>query len=177
MTDSLNKMNDSIRQMDETARDMDNVMQQKIREYRESLKKEKPELDMELLFRIMRLMNDASEVHVAIDPLSDDGQWEKNAPSYGVAGVTVLDDGRVALRVHNEKHGMTVDKLESKLRKEFKHRSPVGAPVLYVHGDTVTQLTEAYSHALVRDKWAGLPFDLILAIKTDKKSEKDEKSE
>ena len=171
-TDSLNKMNDSIRKMDETARQMDDVMQQMIREYRETLKKEKPELDMELLFRIMRLMNDASEVHVAIDPLTDEGEWAKDAPSYGVSGVTVLDDGRVALRVSNEKHGISIEKLESKLRKEFKHRSPVGAPVLYVHGETVTQLTEAYSHALVRDKWAGLPFDLILAIKTEKKAEK-----
>ena len=156
--------------------DGSDVMQEKIKQYREMLKKEKPELDIELLFRIMRIMNDSSEVHVGIDPIAEDGKWTSNAPTYAVSGVTTLDDGRVALRVNNEKHGITVDNLERKLRKLFKHDRGTGKPVLFVRGDTVTQLTEAYSHALVREKWAGLPFDLVLAIKTEKKPEVEDEA-
>lgn len=175
--DALQAIDSGLRSVNRAVTEMDDVMQQRIREYRESLKKQKPDLDMELLFRIMRIMNDASEVRVSIDPLDEDGQWSKNAPTYGVAGVIQLEDGRLALRVTSDKHGITVENLEAKLRKEFKHRSPVGVPVIYVHGETVTQLTEAYSHALVREKWAGLPFDLILAIKTEKKKEEKKEGE
>ena len=164
-------------EMDELE-EIDDVLQQKIKEYKEMLKKKKPDLDMELLFRIMRIMNDSSEVHVAIDPIAEDGQWMSNAPTYAVSGIRELDDGRIALRVNSESHGLTVGDLMPKLRKAFKHRSVVGAPVLFVQGETVTQLTEAYSHALVREKWAGLPFDLVLAVKTEKAptAENDEKA-
>lgn len=156
--------------------DGNDILQDKIKQYREMLKKEKPELDIELLFRILRIMNDASEVHVAIDPIAEDGQWTSSAPTYAVSGVTELNDGRVALRVNNEKQGMSVENLEKKLRKALGRDRGTGKPVLFVRGDAVTQLTDAYSHALVREKWAGLPFDLVLAIKTEKKPEaEDEK--
>ena len=152
----------------------EDVLQEKLKEYREMLKKERPDLDIELLFRILQLMNDSSEVRVSIDPISSDGQWSSDAPTYSVSGLTQLDDGRYALRVNQDKHGLTVDELYSKLRDAFKKSSGAGVPVLFARGDTVTQLTEAYSHALVREQMAGLPFDLVLAVKTPDKAEQAE---
>ena len=165
MDETTGLQNDALRQQEEEQID---VMQQKIKEYREMLKKKKPDLDIELLFRILRIMNGSSKVFVSHDPIAEDGLWDSTAPIYAVSGVIQLDDGRWALRTSGDKNGMTVDKLESKLKKAFKHDPGTGKPVLYVRGETVTQLTDAYSHALVREKWAGLPFDLILAVKTPK---------
>lgn len=149
----------------------DSVLQEKIREYREMLKKQKPDMDMQLLFRIMRLMNESSEVHVGIDPIGEDGTWDSHSRTYSVQGVVELPDGRVALRVNSEKHGIKIDELERKLHKTFKRSTGAGVPVLFVQGETVTQLTDAYSHALVREQWAGMPFDLVLAVKTPKTEE------
>ena len=154
--------------------DGNGVLQDKIKQYREMLKKEKPELDLELLFRILRIMNDASEVHMAIDPIAEDGQWSSSAPTFAVSGVKTLDDGRVALSVKPDKHGMSVEEVEKRLHKALKRDRGTGKPVLAVYGDTVTQLTDAYSHALVREQWAGLPFDLVLAVKTEKKPEAED---
>ena len=82
--------------------------------------------------------------------------------------------GRYALRVNTEKHGISVDELMRKLRKAYKHDRGTGKPVYFTYGETVTQLTDAYSHALVRQQWAGLPFDLVLAVKTEGKDAKAE---
>lgn len=150
------------------------VLQEKIKEYKESLKKERPELDIALLFRILDLMNESSEVKVAIDPVKGDGEWSSDAPTYAVVGVTTLEDGRVALKVRDERHAMEAGDLYVKLKKVFKRKNVEKVPVLYVKNETVTQLTDAYSHALVQQKWGGMPFDLVLAVKSESQDEEAE---
>ena len=144
---------------------MDEVWEEKIKAYRNSIKEAKPDLDIALLLRILDLVNESSEVKVAIDPIDKEGGWSSDAPTYAVTGVRKLDDGRVVLRVNDEKHGIEAGDLYTKLKREFKRGSGDKAPVLFARGDKVTQLTDAYSHALVREQWAGMPFDLILAVK------------
>ena len=144
---------------------MDEVWADKIREYRESIKEAKPDLDIALLFRILDIVNESSEVKVAINPISEEGGWSSEAPTYAVGGVKKLDDGRVALTVKDEKHGIEAGDLYNKLKKTLKRSNGEKVPVLFVHGGTVTQLTDAYSHALVREQWAGMPFDLVLAVR------------
>ena len=141
----------------------DDVMREKIKAYRESLKEEKPELDIALLFRILDMVNESSEVKVAVNPVGEEGEWSSDAPTYGVSGVTTLDDGRVALTVKNDKHGIEAGDLYLKLKKQFKRTKGEKVPVLYVHKEQVTTLTDVYSHALVRQMWAGMPFDVVLA--------------
>ena len=145
----------------------DSVMREKIQAYRDSLQGEKPELDIALLFKILDTVNDASEVHVAIDPIGEDGNWSSDAETWACAGVKRLDDGRVVLRVHDEHHGISADDLYLKLKREFKRESGKGVPVLYIRNGEVTQLTDAYSHALVKEMWAGMPFDLVLAVREE----------
>ena len=144
---------------------MDEVWAEKIKAYRESIKEAKPDLDIALLFRILDIVNESSEVKVAINPVSSEGEWSSDAPTYAVSGVRKLDDGRVALRVSDERHGMEAGTLYTQLKKQFRRTSGERVPVLFVKGETVTQLTDAYSHALVREQWAGMPFDLVLAVR------------
>lgn len=142
---------------------MDEVWEEKIKAYRETLKGPKPDLDMALLFRILDIVNESSEVKVAVNPVDADGGWSSEAPTYAVTGIRKLDDGRVALRVNDERHGIEAGDLYMKLKREFKHESGKKVPVLYVRGENIVELTDAYSHALVREMWAGMPFDLVLA--------------
>ena len=144
---------------------MDEVWAEKIKAYRDSIKEEKPDLDIELLLRILDIVNESSEVKVALNPIGEEGEWSSDAPTYAVKGVTRLDDGRVALRVNDEKHGMEAGELYIKLKKEFKRSASKKVPVLFVRGEKVTQLTDAYSHALVNEQWAGMPFDVVLAVR------------
>lgn len=144
---------------------MDEVWAERIKAYRESLKSAKPDLDMALLFRILDIVNESSEVKVAVEPIGEDGEWSSDAPTYAVKGIKHLDDGRVALHASSEKHGIEAGDLYLKLKKEFKRTSGEKVPVLFAKGEKVIQLTDAYSHALVREQWAGMPFDLVLAIR------------
>ena len=144
---------------------MEDVLLEKIREYRNMLKLDKPDLDLALLLKILDITNESSEVRVAIEPVADSGEWLSDTPSYAVKGVKELDDGRIVLYVSDEKHGMHAGDLFLQLKKILKHASGSNMPVLFLHGGEVTQLTEAYSHSLVEEQWAGLPFDVILAVR------------
>lgn len=153
----------------------DDVLQEKIREYRKMLKLDRPDLDLALLLKILDIMNDSSEVKVAIEPVSESGEWIADTPTYTVCNVKRLDDGRLVLRVNNEKHGMTVGDLYVKLTKEMKRTTGKSVPVLFMKGSEVVQLTEAFSHTMTNEQWAGLPFDLVLGVR--KRPSDSQKSE
>lgn len=144
---------------------MDDVLLEKIREYRKLLKMDKPELDMALFLKILDITNESSEVKVALEPVSESGEWVSDTPTYSVCGVKRLEDGRLALRVNKEKRAMAAGDLYEKLKKELKKSSGDSMPVLFLQGDAVTQLTEAFSHSMTNDQWAGLPFDLVLGVR------------
>ena len=144
---------------------MDDVLLEKIREYRKLLKMDKPELDMALFLKILDITNESSEVKVALEPVSESGEWISDTPTYSVCGVKRLEDGRLALRVNKEKSAMAAGDLYEKLKKELKKSSGDSMPVLFLQGDAVIQLTEAFSHSMTNDQWAGLPFDLVLGVR------------
>ena len=144
---------------------MDDVLLEKIREYRKLLKMDKPELDMALFLKILDITNESSEVKVALEPVSESGEWISDTPTYSVCGVKRLEDGRLALRVNKEKRAMTAGDLYEKLKQELKKSSGDSMPVLFLQGDAVIQLTEAFSHSMTNDQWAGLPFDLVLGVR------------
>ena len=144
---------------------MDDVLLEKIREYRKLLKMDKPELAMALFLKILDITNESSEVKVALEPVSESGEWISDTPTYSVCGVKRLEDGRLALRVNKEKRAMAAGDLYEKLKKELKKSSGDSMPVLFLQGDAVIQLTEAFSHSMTNDQWAGLPFDLVLGVR------------
>ena len=58
----------------------ESVIAENARAYKESLKLAKPELDIALLFRILDMVNESSEVKIAIEPIGDEGEWTTDAP-------------------------------------------------------------------------------------------------
>ena len=57
---------------------MDEVWAEKIKAYRDSIKEEKPDLDIELLLRILDIVNESSEMHsgIAAIPLEADERMQ-----------------------------------------------------------------------------------------------------
>ena len=141
----------------------DDILQEKIKAYREMLKNQRPELDFELFLKILDMVNDESEVKASLEPINEDGTWSSEARTFAVLGVKTLDDGRVCLRVSDEKHGIKAEKLYEQIKKAFKHSTPYKAPVFFVRGEDEVVLTDVYSHALVREVYAGMPSDVVLA--------------
>lgn len=153
---------------------MDDVLLEKIREYRKMLKLDKPDLDLALLLKILDIMNESSEVFIALEPVTETGEWVSDTPKYAVRGLKKLDDGRLVLTTSNDKHGMHAGDLFMKLKKELKRATGMGVPVLFLKGDEAVQLTEAFSHSMDNEKWAGLPFDLVLGVRKRPVEESEE---
>lgn len=144
---------------------MDDVLIEKIREYRKMLKLDKPDLDMALLLKILDITNESSEVFVTLEPVTESGEWISDAQQYAVCGIKRLDDGRIVMRVNQEKHGMAAGDLHEQLKKLLKHTTGSKVPVLFMKGEEITQLSEAFSHSLINDQWAGLPFNIVLGVR------------
>ena len=154
---------------------MDDVLIEKIREYRKMLKMDKPDLDMALFMKILDITNESSEVKVAIEPVAETGEWLSDTPSFSVCGLKRLDDGRLVMRVNKDKPAMHAGDLFAKLKKELKNTPGDGMPLLFMKGDEVIQLTEAFSHSMTNERWAGLPFDLVLGVR--KRASKPQESQ
>ena len=156
---------------------MDDVLLEKIREYRRMLKTDKPDLDLALLLKILGIMNESSQVKVAIEPVSEKGEWISDTPTFTVNSLKRLEDGRLVLRVNKEKSGMTAGDLLEKLEKELKHSTGEKMPVLFMKGDEIIQLNEAFSHSMNKEQWAGLPFDLVLGVQKRPSKSQDDPNE
>lgn len=146
----------------------DDVLYKRIKEFKESLKKSIPDMDVNLLLRILKLVNGSSEVFVAINPVHDDHSWVKDNPKYAVKGVKRTDDGRLLLRTTAEKHGMEASDLRDAVKREVKKGLSDRAKLVFLRKDEIVEITDAFSHPMVREHWSGLPFDLILATVTER---------
>ena len=87
--------------------------------------------------------------------------------------------GLFTLRATHGKSNYTVDKLHHELRRVGKKISLSSSIMVQLSDSKTVQLTDVYSHALVKDSWAGLPFDLVFAYyeEDEKKEEKKQVEE
>lgn len=141
----------------------EDALQEKIRAYKASVKEQKPDLDVALLLRMLDILKDDCEIHVAIDPVSDDG-WQPDAPIYGVTRLDVDEEGRFVLLVNGDKHGITNEKLYTQVEQALRAHPNDHAYLYFNYSGKTVRLTEAYSHAQLKERWGGMPFDLVLAI-------------
>lgn len=140
------------------------AMQAKIKQWREANKEAPRDFDFGMLCTIVDALNDSSAVKVACNPLDEERNWVPDAVCRNVGKVDVDDQGRLVLAVRHDKEELPVEKLALQIRQLKKRRPADQSPVMLKISDTKTvRITDAYSHALVRDSWAGLPFDLVLA--------------
>lgn len=148
----------------------DDPLHQKVEEFKASLQKTKPEMDVSLFLRVLDVANGASEVKYAYDPIDDEG-WIAGTDTLAVGGARVTDDGKLCLSLKSEKHGISADKLYTQVRKLAKKECAGTAPLVVMRKGEEVKVTDIYSHSLVREMWAGLPFDIVLVTKVEHKPE------
>ena len=146
----------------------DDVLQERIREFKESLKNNVPDMDVGLLLRILHIVNESSEMFVASNPLHDDNSWVKDCPRFAITGFEITDDGKLRLRLSSDLHGMAAGTLYDRLNRAVRKGLSDRAKIVYVYKGEEIQVTDAFSHTVVRKHWAGLPFDIVLASVTEK---------
>lgn len=140
------------------------VMMEKIQEWKDAHKEEPRELDFDFFCSIVDHANEASPVKVACNPTAADGNWIPGTPCYNVSKVSVDDQGRLALYLRRDKEEMPAERLYTQIMR-LKKKVVGGTSHVMVQISEMksVRLTDAYSHSLVNEHWAGLPFDLVFA--------------
>ena len=140
------------------------AMQEKIKKWREANKDAPRDFDFKMLCTIIGALNDSSAVKVACNPLDEERNWVPDTTCHNIGKIDIDDEGRLVLSIRRDKEELSVEKLAWQINRLKKQRPADQSSVLLRISETKTvQITDAYSHALVRDSWAGLPFDLVLA--------------
>jgi hypothetical protein len=155
------------------------VLQEMIKQWKAEHKAKPRPLDFEMFQQILKMVNESSAVKVARNPLDEDHDWIPETTCLNVGKISQDDEGHLVLHVRHNKTEYSVDKLLTDLRRVGKKLSLGSSIMAQVSEKKVVQITDVYSHALVKDSWAGLPFDLVFAYyeKDEKKEEKKENTE
>ena len=150
--------------------DDQNVLHEKIKEWKKAHKGAPRDLDFAFFCEILRFVNGSSPVKVACNPTSQAGEWVPGTECRSVAKAEVDDKGRLVLRLKSDKTGLSADKLYEQVQHLKKRVAGGKSPVMVKISETKTiQITDAYSHSLVKQHWAGLPFDLVFAYYDEEK--------
>ena len=151
-----------------------NVLQEMIKEWKRQNKEKPRDLDYEMLDVIMRHVNGSSPVKVARNPLDKERDWIPDTVCQNVKSVSIDDQGRLTVHVRGDKTELSVDAMLGQIKRLKTKISRSSSIMLKISDKKTVQLTDIYSHALVKDSWAGLPFDLVLAYyEEDPTDEKD----
>ena len=141
-----------------------NVMQERINEWKKAHKDKPRDLDYGMFCDVLDIVNESSVLKVARNPLDEDRDWVPDTVCHNVRGFEVDDQGRLVIILSRDHAELTVESAYAKLRGLKKHAPAKSNSVMVRVSDTkVVQLTDVYSHALVKDSWAGLPFDVVFA--------------
>ena len=141
-----------------------NVMLERIQEWKDAHKSEPRELDFDFFFEIVDRVNESSAVKVACNPTSADGDWIPGTTCLNVAKAVVDDQGRLTLLLRHDKDETSAGKLYGQIHRLKKKVAGGASHVMVQVSETKSvRLTDAYSHSLMQEHWAGLPFDLVFA--------------
>lgn len=146
-------------------------MKQAVKSYKEAMRTEKQDLDVEFLKRTLSAVNDGSPLKVACNPIGKDRLWRRDAKLLNVRALELDDEGHLVVHTRTDKTELPVEKALDQLQKLKRKLQPSGPVMLQVSETKQVRITDAYSHAFVKSAWAGLPFDLVLAYFEDEPEE------
>ena len=142
-----------------------NPMGERIQQWEEAHKAEPRDLDFDFFCKIIDRVNESSAVKLACNPITKKGDWIPGTPCHNVAKADVDDEGRLVLYARNDGKEMSAEKLYEQVHHLEKKISAGTSPIMMKRSadSEEIQLTDAYSHSLVNEHWAGLPFDVVFA--------------
>lgn len=136
----------------------------------EKAKEKPPEINVGFLKRVIDSVSDDSDIRVCIDPLDEKRRWIHDCTTLSVHDVKMDDQGRLVLYVHNDNQSITSGKLYEKIAHMGKDLKDNAEIIFYRH-DQLHKIDDIYSHTIVRNFFAGLPFDVALIAYTGKDPE------
>ena len=139
------------------------VLREAIRSYKEAMRAPTQDLDIEFLVKTLRIVNEASPVKVARNPLTADHEWNPETTLYDVRGIEVDEQNRLCVTIRKDKQEYPVERFLIQLGKLMKMLPDKKAPVMLMISEQKTvQITDVYSHAFMSDAYSGLPLHLVL---------------
>ena len=138
-------------------------LHQAIASYKEAMRPPRQNLDVEFFYKTLSSVNESSALKIARNPIDADGKWIHETKLHNVRGIELGEGGGVIMRMRGDKTNLSIEKAidqMDRIRRQLGKEAPV---TLVISDDKQGRITDIYSHAFVKDAWAGLPFDLVLA--------------
>lgn len=139
------------------------ALRQAVKSYKDAMRAPAQDLDLEYLIKTLRSVNEDSPVKIACNPVSSDRKWNAETKLYNVRSVEVDVEGHLAIHIRKDNKEFTVaqfiDQYAKVRRKVIDKKGPVK---FIISDDKSVTITDVYSHALLGDRLAGLPLDLVL---------------
>ena len=138
-------------------------MQEKVDEYKATHRDPLPELDLALLIKSMDKLNGSCPIKIARNAVDEQRNWIPGTLTSNVGKVYLDDKHNVVFKLRQDGGSMTIDELRDELDPILKRLPLKNADLMVELGeDKKVKLTELFSHSLVKDMWAGLPFDFVM---------------
>lgn len=139
-----------------------------VKDYKEAMRRFDQDLDVSYLLKTLNSVNERSVVKIARNPLDKNREWVKGTVLHNVGRIDVDDEYHLTLRIRHDNAECTVEKMLDQIEKLKKKMHGTMGPVMLELNDQVkVKLTDVYSHAFVKDVYAGLPADVVLGYFED----------
>lgn len=138
------------------------VLREAVKSYKEAIREAKQDLNIGFFLKTLSVVNESSAIKLARNPVDSNGKWRRDAAIYNVRGFEIDDSGRLVVRTRVDKEELSVEKALDQLHKLRRKINNESVIVYQVSEHKEIQITDIYSHAFVKNAWAGLPFDLVL---------------
>lgn len=140
-------------------------LEEAVYDYRKKHPGPLPDYDAKYVLDTLFHANGSSNIRIAINPVSND-RWDRDARFFGITGCYVSDNHWLVFKVHRDRATLTADELIERINKAMKNYPYKHIPVAFEYGEELHKLTDMFGHSVVKDMWAGLPFDIVMAETT-----------
>ena len=172
MLEKMHKQQDMLKEqahhqqdvLKEQAHHQQDVLKEKIEEYKKAHPEALPDCDFAFFLKTLRKLSDSSRIKAAKNAFNERREWIPGTETWNIGKVFLDEDRSIAFTLRREGEALTVEELWEQL-KPIDKRVPVKSTVplkLVLSAEKSVKITDLYAHALVSDKWAGMPVDLVL---------------
>lgn len=140
--------------------------------YKEATRRYDQDLDVDYLLKTLEAVNASSAVKIACNPVDKNHDWINGTKLFNIGKIEVDAEFHLTLHVRRDNDECTAETMLEQIDKLKKTLHGTSGPVMLAlaNGEKV-KLTDAYSHSLVKDACAGLPFDVVLGYFENKAEE------
>lgn len=139
-----------------------------VKNFKDAMRKVDQDLDVDFLLKTLGMVNEHSAVKVARNPVDANHEWISGTKLHNIGKVEVDDEFHLLLHIRHDGAECTAEKLLEHIEvAKKKMHATMGPVMLQVSDSKKVQITDVFSHSLVKDMYAGVPFDVVLGYFED----------